>query len=185
MQLLPLSPDNPFPRLFTQAKNQAFHCEMRDSYLVDDEAEALRRFMAGEPPLTERPGPWQAWRDLMRDTTQRGVAVRRVRVVTVPHSDYVQWLLQITADGELGSYENIRWLPRHLLDPELLSLDDWWLFDNHLLAYNLVNGEGAPAGLAATEDPMVVSAYCSARDRLWEKAIPNVQYASSERAVLK
>ncbi|WP_330228668.1 hypothetical protein OHA40_21420 [Nocardia sp. NBC_00508] len=170
---------DPFPPLFTRAKRRAFHCETRDSYLVDDEVESLRRFLAGEPPLPP-PDTWHAWRALMTETTGRGVAVQRVRVVTVPHSDYVRWLLSTTANGDLGLHEDIRWLPRHLAESLPVPLDDWWLFDDELLAYNVNDADGAAAGIAVTEDPLVTSVYGPVRDQLWDRAIPHEDYIRSE-----
>ncbi len=167
------SADDPF----RACQRSAFHLEVRDSYATPSESEPLRRFLDGEPTpaeYAERP-----WVTFMRDTVTRGVDVSRVRVVTVPHSDYQRWLLSITA-GNVAAGEDIRYVPRHLAGE--VPPDDWWLFDEQQVAFNLIDQDGRPAGMAVTTDPGVV-AYClSARQRLWELAVPFADYAGTRAA---
>ncbi|WP_280398160.1 DUF6879 family protein [Nocardia carnea] len=169
MQLLQ---NSPWPSLFRQAERAAFHLEVRDTYAVPSESEPLRRFLNGEPPA---PGQFAArpWTDLVRETTARGVAVRRVRVVTVPHSDYQRWLLSVTGSN-VDAGEDIRYVPRHTAG--VVPLDDFWLFDAHTVAFNLVDHDGKPAGAAVTSDPGIAE-YCRGiEDRLWSSAIPYAEY---------
>ncbi|MET8427903.1 DUF6879 family protein [Nocardia sp. NPDC004860] len=160
--------------LFREAQREAFHLEVRDSYAVASESEGLRRFLAGEPDTTDydrRP-----WAQFMRETTARGVAVRRVRVVSAPHSDYQRWLLSITGSN-VAAGEDIRYVPRHLAGD--VPPDDWWLFDGELVAYNLVDDDGWPAGMAVTSDPRIAE-YCRrVRDRLWSIATPYAEYVGT------
>ncbi|WP_067836079.1 DUF6879 family protein [Nocardia lijiangensis] len=168
-------PVDPWPALFAECERSAFHLEVRDAYAVPSESEPFRRFLAGEPVPTERPRPWTT---LMRNVTDRGVAVSRVRVVTVPHSDYHRWLLSITSSNvEAG--EDIRYLPRHLVDAEDIPADDAWLFDAERVAFNLIDENAAPAGAAITTDSWIVERYEKARQRLWAAAIPFGEYAAS------
>ena len=155
--------------LFSECRRDAFHLETRDEYKVPHEAERLRRFLSGDPlPNLRRP-----WQDLVHETTGRGVTMTRVRVVTVPHTDYQRWLLSVThLNVEAG--EDIRYLPRHLAGE--VPPDDWWLLDGERVVYNLWDEVGRPAGLAVTTDRHVVE-YCqSVRQRLWGSAIPHAEY---------
>ncbi|RDI48468.1 DUF6879 family protein [Nocardia mexicana] len=156
--------------LFGECRQEAFHLEVRDSYAVPHESERLRRFLNGEPPPRDPGTPWQA---LVRETTGRGVSMSRVRVVTVPHSDYQRWLLSVTHHNvEAG--EDIRYIPRHQAGET--PQDDWWLMDENRVVYNLVDSHGKPAGLAITTDPGLVE-YCSfVKYRLWQTAIPYGEY---------
>lgn len=161
-----------FSDLFQQCKREAFHLEVRDSYAVPRESEPFRRFLAGEPEpdYGERP-----WIDLIRSMTARGVGVSRVRVVTVPHSDYQRWLLSMTASN-VDAGEDIRYVPRH--EAGEIPPDDWWLIDGETVAFNLVDQEGKPAGAAVTTDKRIVE-YCEGvKARLWELSIPYVEYSS-------
>lgn len=160
--------------LFREAQREAFHLEVRDSYAVASESDGLRRYLDGEPDPTDygqRP-----WAKFMRETTGRGVAVRRVRIVSVPHSDYQRWLLSITGSN-IAAGEDIRYVARHLAGQ--VPPDDWWLFDGDLVAFNLVNDAGQPAGMAITSDGGIAE-YCrSVRDRLWSIATPYADYVGA------
>ncbi|KZM74915.1 DUF6879 family protein [Nocardia terpenica] len=174
MQLLPRD-SSLWVDLFRDCKNDAFHLETKDSYGVPEESDRIRRFLEGLPPLPD--SYKNSWTELIRESTSRGVSVSRVRVVTVPHSDYQRWLLSVTGSN-VAAGEDIRYAPRHVAGD--VPTDDWWLMDNQLVAYNLVDGAGAPAGLAVTTDPGIV-AYCrSVRERLWELAIPYADYVRGE-----
>nr|WP_280243380.1 DUF6879 family protein [Nocardia abscessus] len=136
------------------------------------ESDRFRRFLAGEPALPDEHK--NRWNDLVEETTGRGVTVSRVRVVTVPHTDYHRWLLSVT-DTNTAAGEDIRYVPRHLAGE--VPPDDWWLIDNERVVYNLINENGKPAGLAVTTDPGIVG-YCrSVKQRLWELATPYAEYA--------
>ncbi|MFB8002460.1 DUF6879 family protein [Nocardia sp. NPDC056000] len=155
----------------------AFHLEVRDTYAVPSESEELRRFLNGEPPTVDYSS--RPWVEAIRDTTARGVTVRRVRVLSVPHSDYQRWLLSITG-GNVDAGEDIRYLPRHLADK--VPADDWWIYDDARVAFNLVDGGGKPDGMALTSDPAIVDHCRAVRDRLWQQAIPFADYVTGTHA---
>ncbi|MBF6286906.1 DUF6879 family protein [Nocardia cyriacigeorgica] len=174
--------DGVFEPLFRAARTRAFHLEVRDSYAVADEAEALRRWAAGEPyEPEEQPDSWKAWDDLMVETAGRGVALERLRVVTVPHSDYTRWLLSRT-DIRVATGEAVRWLPRHLTDPADVPLDDFWLFDDDTVAFTTFAEDGAFMGLSITHDPAIVGRCVAAHAALWPHGIDHARYADSEFA---
>lgn len=163
-----------WPSLFAGCERSAFHLEQRDTYAVPEEAERIRRYLSGEEAV---PAPGREWPDLIHEVTTRGVTVSRVRVVTVPHTEYHRWLLSVTGT-RVHAGEDIRYLPRHLAGE--VPPDDWWLMDAEQVAYNVVTETGAPAGLAITTDPQI-AAYCEeVRKRLWKLAIPYADYVESE-----
>ncbi|GGL38740.1 DUF6879 family protein [Nocardia jinanensis] len=165
--------DDPWTDWFHGLQRSAFHLEVRDSYVEPSEDNRFRAFLAGEAVPDEPPVPWHA---LMHRVTGRGVSVTRVRVVTVPHSDYHRWLLSITGRN-IRSGEDIRYLPRH--DAGEVPPDDFWLFDDERVVYNLADDGGRPAGAALTTDPRIVD-YCrSVRDRFWKLATPYMEYVTS------
>ncbi|MEV0295698.1 DUF6879 family protein [Nocardia sp. NPDC050710] len=171
-----------FDEFFRAAKTSAFHVETKDSYVVDTEAEALSRFAAGEPPPAQRPAAHNAWNDLIQETTGRGVAVSRVRVVTVPHSTYTSWLISVT-ERAIANGEQIRWLPRHLAEQSgHVPLDDFWIFDRRTVAFNTTDPTGATTGLAVTDDPVIVSVCSEISERLWAQGVDHARYVESEHA---
>ncbi|MFE6859665.1 DUF6879 family protein [Nocardia sp. NPDC057668] len=153
---------------------RAFHLEVRDDYTgVPGEAEALERFLTGQPLDPEFTAQWYA---LMKQVTSYGTAVQRVRVVTEPHSDYIRFALSTTA-GSLAVGDDIRWLPRNRA-PVSLPDDDWWLFDDHLVAWTVFKRDGtALPGWVASTDPAIADHYAQLRNQLWSKAIQHNDYA--------
>ncbi|WP_327139983.1 DUF6879 family protein [Nocardia sp. NBC_01327] len=152
---------------------RAFHLEVQDSYAVTDEAEALAKFL--ETGEFEYDPEWLHWDDLVREVTESGRAVQRVRVVTEPHTDYTRFLYATTGSN-VDSGEEIRWLPRHAIDPDELTADDWWLFDDNTVAFTAFRPDETLGGFAVTKDPRI-SGYCRrVRDRVWSLATPHAEY---------
>ncbi|MCM6778132.1 hypothetical protein NDR87_32085 [Nocardia sp. CDC159] len=166
-------------RLFRSDWQVAVHLELEDTYTTPEEAEPFRKFLEGEP---DDYAWFSDWADLVRDLTTNGRTMRRVRVVTVPHVDYTRWSLVVAARNEAAG-EDVRYIPRHTVDPALVAGDDWWIFDDDLVAFSVFTPEGAGAGLATTTDPVIAAHIRNVRDRLWPLAIPYTEYvaASVER----
>ncbi|WP_280264279.1 DUF6879 family protein [Nocardia wallacei] len=162
----------PTTEVLRECRDEAFHLEVRDSYGVSSEDEAFQHFMKNQP--FDYREWFQDWYDFVRQLTARGVSVSRVRVVSVPHSDYQRWSLTVAAlNIEAG--EKIRYLPRYLAGE--VPPDDWWLIDSETVVFNLADRDGrAVGGSAVTTDPRIVS-YChDVRDRLWALATPYSDY---------
>ncbi|MFF0614094.1 DUF6879 family protein [Nocardia tengchongensis] len=162
-----------FDDLFRKAKTDAFHLEVQDSYETPEESEPFRRFLDGQ---TDDYDWLQGWLGLVSETTSRGVRVQRARVVTLPHSDYVRWSLTVSAENTQAG-EEIRYLPRHLIDSDALTADDWWLFDDQMLGFTIFEPGGRWAGAAVTTDPHIVSYARRVREQVWAAATPWLEYA--------
>ncbi|WP_067466624.1 DUF6879 family protein [Nocardia amamiensis] len=163
--------------LFRSRWRRAFHLELQDTYAVPGEYEPVRQFLAGEP----EDGAWQRpWLDLVREITDTGKLVQRVRVVTEPHTDYTRWAVSVSPRN-IASGEEIRWLPRHTIGSATLTADDFWLFDDHLAAFSVFTPDGEGAGFAVTTDPVIAAHFRTVRDRVWPVAIPHDEYARAVR----
>ncbi|NNH73342.1 hypothetical protein HLB23_26380 [Nocardia uniformis] len=165
--------------LFRQCHSEAFHLEVRDDYAVPLESEPFRRFLANEP---DDYAWFENWDALVRDATGRGVRMSRVRVVTVPHTDYQRWSLAVSAHNTAAG-EDIRYLPRHLAG--VVPPDDWWLLDGERVAFNLVDGNSKAAGVAISTDPGLVEYCVGVKQRLWDLATPYAEYAAIARSQIK
>ncbi|MFD5714879.1 DUF6879 family protein [Streptomyces pharetrae] len=162
-------------QLFESYERVAFHLELRDDYSVPDEDGPFESWLRGDPVDYSYLEPWL---ELMKQATGGGKTVRRVRIVTEPHTPYIQWEhITTTLNAEAG--EDIRWLPRHLV-PESMTFpldgNDWWLFDERLLAVGHFDSEGRVLGSEIIERPGVVGECVRLRDMLWNIAIPHAEY---------
>ncbi|MEU6925144.1 MULTISPECIES: DUF6879 family protein [unclassified Streptomyces] len=161
-------------RLIEDAAHDAFHLELRDEYSVPLEEGPYEKWLGGATDNAFM----DSWLSMIRRLTQGGKTVRRVRVVTEPHTPYIRWEHENTPLNE-GAGEQIRWLPRHKL-PEGLSFplggEDWWLFDDKLLAVAHFDSGGRVLGSEVIDDPETVAECVRVRDLLWNSAIQHSEY---------
>jgi uncharacterized protein DUF6879 len=110
----------------------------------------LRQFVAGEPVDL---GWFQNWLTMIREATAEGCRLMRVRVVTVPLTDYSRFGVYCSGHTNAAG-EDIRYLRRD----EAVGLPDYdyWLFDSRKLvrmhfddAENFLGGE-------IIDDPAVI-----------------------------
>lgn len=164
--------------LLAHARHDAMHLEVSDDHSgVVDENEPMRRVLAGLPAFEagEYPASWQAWDDLVTGVVGRGVTLRRVRIVTEPHSDYIRALHMMTSRN-IALGEDIRWLPRGEVAAGDYGADEWWLIDASIVAFTLFDSAGDFVGTAATTDMATVERCREIRDSLWDRAIPHERY---------
>jgi hypothetical protein len=165
-----------FDNLFRTFMRHAFHLEVQDSYHTPDETGPFHLFLTGQ----RDDFAWhQPWLRLVRETTGAGGNIRRARVVTVPHGDYTRWGLTVAAHN-IAAGEDIRWLPRHLIDPHEVTTDDYWMFDDDRVVFTVFEPSGRFVGGVATTDPTILARCRVVRDRVWRAAIPHDQYIVSE-----
>lgn len=155
------------------ARRRAFHLEQRDAYNVAAEDEPFGRWLRGEPDDYA----WhQDWLGFLRQATAAGVAVQRVRLASVPHTDYVRWGLDVSPlNSEAG--EDIRYLPRHLADGIKLPDEDFWLLDDDTLILSVFSPDGRTGGFAREPDPDLLRQCLVVRDQVWDRAVPYARYA--------
>ena len=167
-----------FTNLFRTCQRSAFHLELQDEYNTPDEAEPFRRFVTGEPDDFAWHRPWL---DLVGEVTAAGVTMTRVRLATIPHTDYIRWGLSV-APRNIAAGEDIRWLPRHLAGGIDLPEDDYWLFDDQRLIPTVFAADGRFLGGTEVTDRTMIDRCRTVRDQVWERAIPHDRYVLSSRA---
>ncbi|GAB2718982.1 DUF6879 family protein [Nocardia thraciensis] len=167
-----LAQDKEFLELFYNADREAFHLETQDTYETPEESEPFRKFVENEPDDYEWFRPWL---DHIRITTDRGVSVKRARIVTVPHTDYTLFAKAV-ARFNVEAGEDVRYLSRHLIEPDSLTADDWWLFDDAVLGFTVFEPSGRWAGAAVTTDQNIVEYAKRVKSRVWSLATPLGEY---------
>jgi len=156
------------------SSKRAFHLEQRDSYNVAAEDEPFGRWLRGQPDDYA----WhQDWLHFLREATAAGIAVQRVRLASVPHTDYIRWGLDVSPlNIEAG--EDIRYLPRQLADDITLPEEDYWLLDDDTLILSVFSADGRTGGFAREPGPELLRHCLVVRDQVWDRAIPYAQYVA-------
>lgn len=159
-----------FGELFRSFEHTAFRLEPRDRYNSPGEHEPLRRFLAGEPDDLA----WnQPWLDLISEHTAKGRIVSRVRVVSVPLSDYSRFGLWC-ARFAVEAGEEIRYLDRAQATD--LPDFDYWLFDSSWVTRLHFDDDDRLLGAEIITDPATVVELSAARDDAWHRSVSRDQF---------
>jgi hypothetical protein len=164
-----------FDELLSSAERSAVHLELRDSYAVAEEAEERRLWESGKWTLADGRRALADWMTLVHSVTERGVAVRRARVVSEPVTSYVRYEHALSPlNIEAG--EQVRWLPRRQALGIPLPAADFWLIDDRLVRFNHFSGDGEAIEPEMSDDPGVVALCSSAFEAVWDRAVPHEKY---------
>ncbi|MFM9448443.1 DUF6879 family protein [Streptomyces acidiscabies] len=167
-----------FDERLREARHAAVHLEMRDSYNVDYEKGPFADWRAGNGrnPDADRSTWWRPWLDLVQETVNRGVVMRRARIVSEPVSEYTRFLHDGTFTN-VAAGEQVRWLPRRQASDLALPGNDFWLFDNEVVYWNHFAGDGSSLGPEVWEDAPAAAKLCGdAFEAVWSRATPHGEY---------
>ncbi|MFC1421009.1 DUF6879 family protein [Streptacidiphilus cavernicola] len=167
-----------FPAMLRAAQSTAVHLEMRDSYAVASEAEEFEAWRQGKRyDPADRASWWRPWLDLITETVDRGVVIRRARVVSEPVSEYIRYEHSGTFSN-VAAGEQVRWLPRRRALDIAFPGADFWLFDGRVALFNIFTGEGdwADPCFELVEAPATARLCASAFEAVWERGIPHDQF---------
>jgi hypothetical protein len=139
--------------------------ETRDQYKSANEMRALSQFIAGKPVDME----WfQNWLTMISEATADGRCFSRVRVVSVPLTDYSRFGV-FCSEYATAAGEDVRYVRRQ--DAADLPDYDYWLFDSRKLvrmhfddAENFLGGE-------IIEDATEIVKHNYWRDAAWHRAV--------------
>ncbi|MCX4969073.1 hypothetical protein OHA98_30765 [Streptomyces sp. NBC_00654] len=173
---MPSNVPTTFRDLLAGCERSAVHLEMRDSYAVDYEKGPFAEWRAGFRHDPADPTSWwRPWLDLVADTVDRGVVMRRARIVSEPVSEYIRYEHSGTFTN-IAAGELVRWLPRRETSGIALPGNDFWLFDDQLVQWNHFAGDGSSQGPEITSDPAAVKLCSEAFVGVWDRAAPHDQY---------
>lgn len=165
-----------FVELIDSAERSAVHLEMRDVYAVEDEKAKIEAWRSGlrfDP--ADRDSWWRPWLDLIARTVERGVVVRRARIVSEPVSEYIRYEHSGTFTN-VAAGELVRWLPRRNTSGLCLPANDFWLIDERLVRWNHFDGNGVDTEPEMSDDPAIAKLCASAFEAVWERGIPHAEY---------
>jgi hypothetical protein len=162
-----------FDDLLSGCRQTADHLEMRDIYGMSDEVADFATWQqSGAVP---HPTYLEGWFDQVGATRMRGVAVRRLRVVSLPPSDYIRFE-HATTGHNVAAGEEVRWLSRRDAADLVLPGTDCWIFDGRAVWWNFFDGNGNYTGQGFTANPHVSDLYASAFEATWKRATPHAQF---------
>lgn len=121
----------------------------------------------------------QSWLDMLRAATTAGRRFSRVRVVSLPLSDYSRfgvWCAQFTN----GAGEDIRYLVRDQAQAADLPDQDYWLFDSHKLVRMHFDEQDRFLGGEIIEDPHEIVQANYWRDAAWHMAVRRDDFANQQ-----
>ncbi|GAA0408459.1 DUF6879 family protein [Streptomyces luteireticuli] len=167
---------NSFADLLRSAERSAVHLEMRDAYAVDNETSGLTAWRAGRRlDPADRRSWWRPWLDLVQEVTGKGVVMRRARIVSEPASEYIRFEHSGTFTN-IAAGEEVRWLPRRRASDIALPGNDFWLFDDRVVQFNVFDGDGRWVHTDQVEDAAVAKLCSAAFAAVWERAVAHDEY---------
>lgn len=139
---------------------------MRERYNAPREVESLQKFLAGTPDNLEFA---ESWVTSIREATSAGRRFARVRVVSVPLSDYSRyglWAARFTTDAG----EDIRYMEREHAEAIGLPNHDYWLFDSRKLVRMHFGDDDRFLGGEIIDEPADIVMHNYWRDAAWHHA---------------
>ncbi|GAA4101171.1 DUF6879 family protein [Actinomadura miaoliensis] len=145
--------------------------ELRDDYAVDQALFAAWR--AGDVEAVARRA--QASRDMVAARVAAGMSLRRVKVVSEPLSEYQRFAFDYSAHA-VDAGEDIRWVPRRLVSTMLLPGNDFFVLDEEIVIFNVLDGTNDRAEQQLYRDADVVKLCRDSFEAAWAVAIPHREY---------
>ncbi|EWC59280.1 hypothetical protein UO65_5437 [Actinokineospora spheciospongiae] len=146
--------------------------ETRDRYNSPREAEPYRKFLAGTPDISFHEG----WLAMVREATAVGRSFSRVKVVSLPLTDYIRfgmWAAGFTREAG----DDIRYLTREQATG--LPGHDFWLFDSRLLVrMHFDEGDDRFVGGEIVDDPAIVVEHNYWRDAAKRHAVSRDEFVA-------
>ncbi|MCP2257607.1 hypothetical protein LX15_001292 [Streptoalloteichus tenebrarius] len=119
-------------------------------------------------------GWFQNWLTMIREATAEGKRFSRVRVVTVPLTDYSRFGV-FCSQYTNAAGEDIRYLARH--DAVGLPDHDYWLFDSRKLVRMHFDDDENFLGGEVIDDPALIVQHNYWRDVAWHRSARRDDFA--------
>ncbi|WP_344400919.1 DUF6879 family protein [Promicromonospora sukumoe] len=159
--------------MFANFQHTAYRLELRDRYSSSDNQKPLREWVETGTTDMAWIDPWLA---KVRAAADEGRFYRRVRVVSLPPTDYTRystWAARLNVEAG----EDIRYLDRDQV-PAGLPEFDYWLFDSRTAARMHFDDEDVLLGFDLVTDPAELVELSYWRDAAWHHAITRDDFAS-------
>nr|BFE38577.1 hypothetical protein GCM10010200_108280 [Actinomadura rugatobispora] len=145
--------------------------EMRDDYAVDRVMFAAWR--AGDTDRVARAAG--ASRRRVAARVEAGMSLRRVKVVSEPLSEYQRFAFECSTRA-VDPREELRWAPRRLVSGILMPGNDFFLLDDEMVIFNVLDGADRQAEQQLSTAAEMVKLCREAFESAWAVAIPHHEY---------
>ncbi len=150
--------------------------EIRERYNSDVGREPFRRFLAGEPDDYA----WhRSWMEKISRDRAAGKSWQRVRIVSVPPSDYTRYGLAV-ARLSVQAGEDIRYLRRDTaVQLDLWPYDAWVFDDRQLVRLHFSDEDDTFVGAEVVADTDVLTRHLAWWPLAWRHAYPLDDFAAA------
>nr|WP_232237507.1 DUF6879 family protein [Actinoalloteichus fjordicus] len=122
----------------------------------------------------------QDWLSMVREATAEGRRFMRVRVVSLPLSDYNRWSYVI-AQHNIAAGEDIRYITHESAQEAGLPDSDYWLFDSRQLLRMEFGEDNRFVGGELIGDSAEIVQHNYWRDVAWHHAVRRDEFATAEQ----
>jgi hypothetical protein len=166
-----------FTGLFTSYKKYAFRLETLQEYAVSYEDRPFRDFLAGHQRYTDP--DHLPWVEMIADNEKKGLRMSRVHVVEEPLTNYLKFEILWPYKDNVDAGDDIRILPVAKGEwPKGLPHEDFWLFDDNLVAKMKYDEEYGFVEALLTDEKNIVDECIQWMKRAKQDAISYDEYVS-------
>ncbi|WP_031467078.1 DUF6879 family protein [Sciscionella sediminilitoris] len=156
-----------FDALFERWEHSCWRWECQGDYSEPDESGPFDDWKAGHPDNSFL-DPWLAQ---VRAWVAEGKTFARVRMLTDPLTEYLQWMITVT-ELNIAAGEDIRWITQDQVRRLEPPIEDFYLFDERLVA-TMKFEAGRLRGAEVTDEPAELARHILWRDRLTAVSLPH------------
>lgn len=152
-----------FQRLFTSYKSSAFRLETLQVYAVSYEDKPFQDFMSGKERYADAESV--EWGNLIRSGIAAGKTMSRVHVIEEPLTDYLRFEILWPYHNNFEAGDDIRLIVMSQGEwPSNLPKEDFWLFDESLVADMKYDEQYGFVEAVITDNPAIVAQRIQWRD---------------------
>lgn len=122
----------------------------------------------------------QDWLSMVQQAKSEGRVFARVRVVSLPLSDYNRWSYVISQHN-IAAGEDIRYITRERAQDVGIPDHDYWLFDSRTLLQMKFDEESRFIGGEIIDESAEIVQHNYWRDVAWHHAVRRDEFATEEQ----
>lgn len=164
-----------FQGLFSSYKSSAFRLETLQTYAVSYENKPFQDFLAGKKRYTD--SEHVEWVNLIQSSIASGKTMSRVHVIEEPLTDYLRFEILWPYRDNVDAGDDIRLVVVKQGEwPANLPKEDFWLFDESLVADMKYDENYGFVEAVVTDDPEIVAQRIQWRDEAIRLSIGYEEY---------